>query len=524
MAFKFDYRGNASMKEGGLAAIAQELASKGRGGDTMLAHINPEEAGILKALGGSGTINPETGLPEYFKVFGIDLNPKKGMKFNFGPLGNVKIGRKSSDLLLAAAAGYAGASGFMGLDPASAGMYYGGFRGLASGNLQEGIMAGLSAYGMGRGFQSYGVGTPAGPTGPTPTAPGSDLSGGTAGVESGTVTSANVPVGAENPLAGIEYMNTTGINPLEGSQYINTIQTPGDITAASQAAEATRAGFPLSEFDQAIQDAVYGPGGPGVPADVAAYGDTPYKSFGQTAAAPTSAQIAAQERVLYNPLSDPEAGGFSDLGAPFEYQAVSPQNAAATAPDGFLARNLPAGAQKYTPDFLLDASGTTLAAGTVLGSSLISGQQERAAFAAQQAAAQRAEEEEKRKNLAFFESTLGQVPTRMGRSGGLMSLAKGGMAYMEAGGTTGPTGVPRDVTGTGDGMSDSVPATIEGVQEARLADGEFVIPADVVADIGNGSSNAGSKKLYDMMDRIRKARHGTTKQPPEINAERMMPA
>jgi hypothetical protein len=61
MAFKFDYRGNASMKEGGLAAIAQELASKGRGGDTMLAHINPEEAGILKALGGSGTINPQTG-------------------------------------------------------------------------------------------------------------------------------------------------------------------------------------------------------------------------------------------------------------------------------------------------------------------------------------------------------------------------------------------------------------------------------------------------------------------------------
>ncbi len=108
--------------------------------------------------------------------------------------------------------------------------------------------------------------------------------------------------------------------------------------------------------------------------------------------------------------------------------------------------------------------------------------------------------------------------------GGVVALAGGGMTYMEAGGTTGSTGVPRDVTGTGDGMSDSVPATIEGVQEARLADGEFVIPADVVADIGNGSSDAGSKKLYDMMDRIRKARHGTTEQPPEINAEALMPA
>jgi hypothetical protein len=140
------------MREGGLAALAQDLASKGRGGDTMLAHITPEEAEILKALGGAGTINPETGLPEFLKIGGIDLNPRRGMKFNFGPLGNVRVGRKSSDLLLAAGAGYAGATGFMGLNPATAGMYYGGFRGLASGNLQEGIMAGLSAYGMGAGL------------------------------------------------------------------------------------------------------------------------------------------------------------------------------------------------------------------------------------------------------------------------------------------------------------------------------------------------------------------------------------
>jgi hypothetical protein len=73
-------------------------------------------------------------------------------------------------------------------------------------------------------------------------------------------------------------------------------------------------------------------------------------------------------------------------------------------------------------------------------------------------------------------------------------------------------------------MSDSVPASIEGMQEARLADGEFVIPADVVADIGNGSSGAGSRKLYAMMDRIREARHGTVEQPPEIRAEQFMPA
>jgi hypothetical protein len=143
-------------------------------------------------------------------------------------------------------------------------------------------------------------------------------------------------------------------------------------------------------------------------------------------------------------------------------------------------------------------------------------------LASAQMAAQREKEEEEDLYRRLFESTLGQV--RTAKAGGLMKLAGGGMSYMEAGGTTGPTGAPRDVTGTGDGMSDSVPASIEGVQEARLADGEFVIPADVVADIGNGSSDAGSKKLYDMMDRVRKARHGTTEQPPEIKAERLMPA
>jgi hypothetical protein len=78
--------------------------------------------------------------------------------------------------------------------------------------------------------------------------------------------------------------------------------------------------------------------------------------------------------------------------------------------------------------------------------------------------------------------------------------------------------------GQGDGMSDSIPATIEGKQPARLADGEFVVPADVVSHIGNGSSKAGSKKLYAMMDRIRKARTGHTKQGKQINPNKYLPA
>jgi hypothetical protein len=78
--------------------------------------------------------------------------------------------------------------------------------------------------------------------------------------------------------------------------------------------------------------------------------------------------------------------------------------------------------------------------------------------------------------------------------------------------------------GPGDGMSDSIPAKIGANQPARLADNEFVVPADVVSHLGNGSSDAGAKKLYSMMDKVRKARTGKKAQAPKINADKYMPA
>ena len=79
------------------------------------------------------------------------------------------------------------------------------------------------------------------------------------------------------------------------------------------------------------------------------------------------------------------------------------------------------------------------------------------------------------------------------------------------------------LNGASDGMADRIPATIEGSQEARLSDGEFVIPADVVGGLGNGNSSAGAKTLYNMMDRVRMARTGTKKQGTQINPNKMMP-
>lgn len=68
----------------------------------------------------------------------------------------------------------------------------------------------------------------------------------------------------------------------------------------------------------------------------------------------------------------------------------------------------------------------------------------------------------------------------------------------------------RLLRGPGDGVSDSIPAMIGAKQPARLADGEFVVPARIVSELGNGSTEAGARKLYAMMDRVQRARRKTT--------------
>lgn len=82
----------------------------------------------------------------------------------------------------------------------------------------------------------------------------------------------------------------------------------------------------------------------------------------------------------------------------------------------------------------------------------------------------------------------------------------------------------RMLRGPGDGMSDSIPGVIGSKRPARLADGEFVVPADVVSHLGNGSTDAGAKQLYAMMDKVRRARTGTNRQGREINPRRFLPA
>lgn len=99
------------------------------------------------------------------------------------------------------------------------------------------------------------------------------------------------------------------------------------------------------------------------------------------------------------------------------------------------------------------------------------------------------------------------IPVTRAAHGGLMGLKKG--TYLR---------------GDTDGMADKIPARIGEHQEARLSHGEFVVPADVVGHLGNGNSDAGAQRLYAMMDKIRKARTGNSKQGKQINPDKFLPA
>jgi hypothetical protein len=104
--------------------------------------------------------------------------------------------------------------------------------------------------------------------------------------------------------------------------------------------------------------------------------------------------------------------------------------------------------------------------------------------------------------------------------------AGGGMMY--GGGGISDLGGYSDggrlLKGPGDGVSDSIPATIGGKQPARLAEGEFVVPARIVSELGNGSTEAGAKKLYAMMDRVQKARRKTKNVAANTKAHKYLPA
>lgn len=412
----------------GLKSIAQELQDYGRGGDTMLAHINPQEAMMLKAMGGSGTINPVTGLPEYFKlksVFKPVTNVLKGVeKAVIRPIGDVVkpilpyaqyiapfipgVGPLAAAGIGALGSGFAGGGGF---------------------NFKRGLMGGMTAYGLSNlyaGLQAAGGATPG------------------SAIPSSDIAAANA---VPDPIAALnESQGFTGV---------------GDATLLNETVAAPSMG---SQFvDQA------GSAGQGIK-NLAGLGETTMSS--------------------------------ADAAKAFTGSGATAMNTAGAGFIGYTGSAALDEAEKMKNEADLAAAKDDVERNAILA---------------------RIEESKNRGIRAMQANPYqfaygGPVDDEPGfddfnnyMGGGIASMAKGGMP-------------PRFLSGGGDGMSDDIPATINGKQPARLADGEFVIPADVVSHLGNGSSKAGAKQLYSMMDKVRTARTGNKKQGKQINPAKYMPA
>lgn len=115
----------------------------------------------------------------------------------------------------------------------------------------------------------------------------------------------------------------------------------------------------------------------------------------------------------------------------------------------------------------------------------------------------------------FSPTTYTPTPPKAA-GGGLMSLGQSNLGSYSDGG--------RLLQGPGDGVSDSIPAIIGHKQPARLANGEFVIPARIVSELGNGSTDAGAKRLYEMMDRVQRVRRKTKNVAANTKAAKYLPA
>lgn len=422
------------MAKGGLASLAETVQSAGRNGDTMLAHITPEEAGILKLLGGSGTINPQTGLPEFFSL--SSLNPVKIVKGAAKGVGKVFKGvAKAAAPILNKIAPILPFLPIPGIGPLSSLLTKSLLTGIASGldksgkfNLKRGLTAGALSYGIGslmQGAQAAQGANAAGTGGPY------DIS------DVGSLGDLNVPTQA-------------------------VYGPPSVVDAANAAMSAGDIGY------------VPPPSAP-------------------------SASIGGIDEMAVAGGQGATNIGVSPTQAPIVQSSTPVPGVGANAPEPTMASGLGSLAeaageralQAITPTSAMDALKMASTGATAYGS--IKSLQELEAQKKEAERILREQEKAKAEDIAWANSVLEKYPLEYTR---LTAEDVKGEGYAAG----------RYLRGPGDGTSDSIAASINGKQPARLADGEFVIDARTVSEIGNGSSNAGAKKLYQMMDRVHQAR------------------
>lgn len=501
-----------------LQKLATEIQKKGRGDDTMLMHVTPSEVkglqAIAKAHGGSLTINPDTGLVE------------AGFLKNIMPM-IVGAG-------ITAATGGAAAPWMIGLG-------YGGFEAARTGDISKGLMAGLGAYG-GAGLAS-GIGA-AGASSIAET-------GGSAAVDQ---------LGSQATNLSADQLGNLSAEQLQGLQSVSNsgAYNPADVLRTANAAN-TSAGaqnlinaqtFPNLNATQLQGLSDTAASGAYNPADIVRTAGAQNATAGASGMQTVGAGLKAGPTAIYNAMPTGSAVG---LAAPLVAGALEPKNNAPAGddyerryPELALAENFRGYTPQrpnpyYTPRGLGYggyAQGGTVGFQDMPNGGLAALQGMRDGYGAMMTAGgdvaqfQAGGDVKKKKATRTSAASVAAMdPLEAGlaelNNARAMAQMRGNVALPKR--SVEDMGVinaaqGRYLKGNGDGMSDDIPATINGKQPARLADGEFVVPADVVSHLGNGSSDAGAKRLYAMMDKVRVARTGKKKQAPAVKTDKYMPA
>jgi len=449
---------------------AQGLASLGRNGDSMLVHMSPEELqglqGLAMAQGGSLTINPETGLPEAFKlknVFKAALPIAAG--FMFPGFGTSFMGGMLGKGIAAGALTGAGIAALSGENP---------FIGALTGGL-----GGYGGAGLAGSAAKVGAGTAASTTAEQNLInQGIGTSGlGTGGGFSAGTTAADIASNAQLMAPKIAPAIDTAVNT--GLTAQGTF--PSSLMSSTQPLQT--ATTPLQTAGENFGTLMKNPGS--VIKDYG-YGESAMLAGGPLITGVEPKDLGYTDAPLYK---DPDTGKYRGPQGQLNLSDKFDTGLRLVAEGGYI--------DGYATGGTIQSGGIRDIYGTPDNQPTISPGLSGFGLG--------------RLNNLASEQALNQAQT--------LGYAQGGLTGLKSGGQPGGY-----LDGAGDGMSDSIPATIEGKQPARLADGEFVVPADVVSHIGNGSSKAGSKRLYAMLDKVRHARTGNKKQGKEINPAKYMPA
>ena len=589
-----------TMQEGGMVEAAQDIADKGRNGDSMLVHMAPEEVQGIAALGGV-SINPETGLPEMFKFkdfmkvaipiaitamagpAGAAAKTAAGTKAGFLASTGRFLGSGVGKSLLTGAAQYA-SQRLMGTDSDTA--------------LDAGIMAGAT----------YGAGMAANKL----MQPSQQQIAKTDAIRQGNIAKQQAYMDA---IAPENFTKTTKMvvpqtDPNAGN-YTRLVDPSQDLTITSvkeqfpTLAEGLRPGMTPAELDaqrgiaQADYDALQAPTDkfniPGLgeinKSDV--YSGIGAGTIGALGAVPEEEEEKRKRKEIEmaKPYSDPvtypgagygsreygyfgpnygmyakEGGHIKRMQEGGDVGEVSEVDEGLSAFSGDLMAFAPAiagganygigamptamdsseynygvapnmGGYDYRSFVPADMQGqgiTSVGTGMGTGEQITGdpnlvqrGMAEDAATKKRKEAVTAARPKLPVGYIRVTSPVTGETKIKKDpyHANYLYSGGKeGGLVTMQEGGITSLPQTEGQVDGNGDGMSDEVYGDIENQQEVALSKDEFIVPADVVSSLGNGSSDAGADELYRMMERVRMAKSGKKTQPPEIDAEDYLPA